>query len=136
MTSSERLDCHYRMLIILFVPNILFVRHGDVSFEIHAQGDLQVGGKQRKRQSGSGSKTLPISINKVALPFDHLLTCPNPFDDPTNQTGMVQLEYTGQLVVNANFTITVNMMSVGTMVPPSITSLSFSARMWRFIRVQ
>jgi len=106
-----------------------FGLHGNVSFEVHAQGGLRVRGKQRKRQNGSGSEALPVLINNpVGFPsiFDNVLTCPSPFD-PTNQSATVELVCTGQLDVNATFAMTVNMTSVGTMFPPSITDLSFSA---------
>ncbi|KLO17548.1 hypothetical protein SCHPADRAFT_158637 [Schizopora paradoxa] len=100
-------------------------QHGNVSFEIHAQGDFRVSGgsKQRKRQNGSGFGILNVNIpSQPVVPFNLNSTCPAA--DDTTQTqfmfGSVSLE-------RAEFNTTIMLTSTGTVSPPNINSLSFSA---------
>jgi len=99
--------------------------HGNVSFEIHAQGDLRPasGGKRRKRQNGSGFETQSVSISNTFSLFNDVLTCPSAFGGSGTQISMLS----GEINLDSTFTITVNMISRGTVSPPSVTVLTFSA---------
>ncbi|KLO17547.1 hypothetical protein SCHPADRAFT_158639 [Schizopora paradoxa] len=102
-------------------------QHGNVSFEIHAQGDFRVNNdsKQSKRQTGSGSTSGAVDIPAQSIFFfDTSLTCPAANDTTQTQT------ISGSLAaIQTQFDITVDVTSTGTMSPPNIETLSFSAPM-------
>ncbi|KLO17561.1 hypothetical protein SCHPADRAFT_886884 [Schizopora paradoxa] len=100
-------------------------QHGNVSFEVHAQGDFRVanGPKQSKRQNGSGSTFEVVFIQPESVtPFDLNLTCPAA--DGTTQT---QFMFGSVSLDRAQFNTTIDITSTGTMSPPNIETLSFSA---------
>ncbi|KLO17563.1 hypothetical protein SCHPADRAFT_886887 [Schizopora paradoxa] len=93
--------------------------HGNVSFEINAQGDLKTGNNLSKRQNGSGFTNNSVTTNSQGvILFNETLNCPNMAIFPS---------MTGAIDLSSEYNITVSMNLRGTMNPPSITFLSFSA---------
>ena len=100
-------------------------RHGNVSFKAHAEGDIRVGPNQHKRQDGPGSEDVSASFpaNSIFTIFNEELTCSG------NDGSMVHGLLGGEVVLkSATITATVKVDVEGTVVPPNIASLSFSAR--------
>jgi len=104
----------------------LFIRHGTVSFEIRAQGDLLADAKRRKRQTGSGFENEPpVSLSQRNFLFnDNITACPQSLDGSGTSNAILAAKLT---LDDTSFMITVNLVSSGTMNPPSITTISFSA---------
>ncbi|KLO17239.1 hypothetical protein SCHPADRAFT_937267 [Schizopora paradoxa] len=98
--------------------------HGNVSFELRTQGNLHPSPKQQKRQNGSGSTVAPFSlVNENVIIFDDMMTCPV-------ASGQQNEIFLGSLLIqNVTLETTIIVISSGTLVPPSISSLSFSAPM-------
>ncbi|KLO17567.1 hypothetical protein SCHPADRAFT_936933 [Schizopora paradoxa] len=98
--------------------------HGNVSFEARAEGDMHIGPKQRKRQNGSGYDAEPVTIptnSGYSLLNDELTCSDGDGNTEYNEIG-------GDLTLNSvTMTVSVNFVIRGTVVPPDITSLSFSA---------
>jgi len=102
--------------------------HGVVSFEIRAQGDLRADAKRRKRQNGSGFETQTATIDQIFTLFnDTLVGCPA-FRCCNGPGAEENNHFFGGLQWSTSFTITVSVISRGTMNPASVTSLLFSAR--------
>ncbi len=81
-----------------------------------------------KRQSDSGSETVPVSISELFVLFNDNLACPNGVGGTFTQS------FLGEVTLDATFTISINMIASGTLVPTaSVTFLSFSARMYRIL---
>jgi len=99
--------------------------HGIVSFEVHAQGDLRPDGKLRKRQTGSASETQSVSlVNEAFTLFEDELMCLSPFGEGSIGNEAIQ---GGVAFDQTTFSITVDMVSRGSVNPPSVSALSFSA---------
>ncbi|KLO17564.1 hypothetical protein SCHPADRAFT_900505 [Schizopora paradoxa] len=99
--------------------------HGNVSFEIYAQGPLQATTKPRKRQNGSGFENVTVTVpenSRFSFYFDQML-CPV----LGASTIMIQ-EMVGDFgITSMALDISIGVVSRGTLNPPSITSLNFSA---------
>ncbi|KLO17235.1 hypothetical protein SCHPADRAFT_178608 [Schizopora paradoxa] len=96
--------------------------HGNVTFELHAQGNLRPDAKHQKRQNGSGFTSTPFSVSNVdTLIFDDNMLCPS-------ANGQTNFIFRGDLFLqNVTFQTNISIISRGTLSPPSISSLSFSA---------
>ncbi|KLO17560.1 hypothetical protein SCHPADRAFT_159958 [Schizopora paradoxa] len=97
-------------------------RHGDVSFQILAQTDVQTAGKHRKRPTfeSTNGETETVTASNDTTILEITLQC-------ATQDEFSFGELVSELESNIAFTITIQLTVGGRIIPPVVSSLEFSA---------